>query len=82
MIEKAPLVSVVISFLNPGSWLVEAIEIDMVCEVSWFWYSWVDASEKNYLQKVGVPEGLYYAPQVMKAYILWVKERRRVHQLL
>ena len=38
----------------------------MVCEASWFWFSWNDANAKDYIQLIGAPKGIYAPPQLMK----------------
>ena len=41
-------------------------EVAMICEASWFWYSWRDAAAKDELVQIGTPEGIYQPPELMK----------------
>jgi glycosyltransferase involved in cell wall biosynthesis len=41
-------------------------EVQMICEASIFWYSWKLSDEKDYVQEIGVEEGVYQPPQLMK----------------
>jgi glycosyltransferase involved in cell wall biosynthesis len=41
-------------------------EISMICEASCFWYDWQDAQAKNELIEIGVRQGVYRPPELMK----------------
>ena len=40
-------------------------QVEMICEASYFWYSWNDAAEKDDLTLIGTSEGIYYPPKLM-----------------
>jgi glycosyltransferase involved in cell wall biosynthesis len=40
--------------------------VQMICEASIFWYSWKLSDEKDYVQEIGVEEGIYHPPQLME----------------
>ncbi len=41
-------------------------QVQMICEASFFWYSWRDQSCKDELTLIGAPEGIYYPPELME----------------
>ncbi|MGI8952251.1 MAG: glycosyltransferase family 2 protein [Chitinophagaceae bacterium] len=41
-------------------------EAQMICEASCFWYSWKDAHKEDVVIQIGVPQGIYHPPELMK----------------
>ncbi|MEP6685061.1 MAG: glycosyltransferase family 2 protein [Parafilimonas sp.] len=41
-------------------------EVQMICEASCFWYSWKDAHKEDVVIQIGVPQGIYHPPELMK----------------
>ena len=41
-------------------------EVQMICEASCFWYTWKDADREDEIMQIGVPQGIYYPPELMK----------------
>lgn len=41
-------------------------EVSMICEASYFWYSWKDTNSENELVKIGAQQGVYQPTELMK----------------